>query len=79
MTKVTSLMKKCEKLGLKLEPKPDYPIQLFYSEGVFNAMYEPNYSGIIACEGNTAEKALESLLGELQLRVAAQEAACGGA
>lgn len=61
MTKTTRLMKECAKLALGLEPKPDYPIQLFYADGLFAAMFEPNLDSVLSAEAPTAEGALEKL------------------
>ena len=55
---VSTLMKECAQLALKIDANPDYPIQLFYADGVFSAMYEPNMDSAIFKEGATAEEAL---------------------
>ena len=64
---VHDYMKYCAELGLKIDPEPDYPIQLHFSEGKFVACYEPNYESVIdGAESDTPEAALESLV--LRLR-----------
>lgn len=63
---VAELMIKCAELGLKIDSKPDYPIQLVYMDGEFEASYEPNFKSVISETANTPEEALEKLLGELK-------------
>lgn len=58
---VSDIMRECAKLGLAIDPTPDYPIQLHYSENIFTAMYEPNFASVISAEGDTAEEALNAL------------------
>lgn len=59
---IEQLMKECAALGLKIDPIPDYPLQLFYSEGEFCAAYEPNMASLIQGVAPTAEQALQILI-----------------
>lgn len=60
------IMIKCAELGLEIDPKPDYPLQLVYMDGEFEASYEPNFKSIICETANTPEEALEKLLDKLK-------------
>jgi len=66
---IDKLMKDCAELGLKIDPNPDYPLQLNYFNGKFLAQYEPNYDSVISAEGNSAEEALIRLTQLMQAHI----------
>jgi hypothetical protein len=66
---IDQLMKQCAELGLEIDPKPDYPLQLFFSQGEFCAAYEPNMDSLIEGIGKTAEEALNKLIQAMILHI----------
>ena len=72
MNSVDKLMKEVFDLGVQVE-KPDYPVQLFYSDGGFSAMFEPNYDTVLNGEGKTAEEALIRLVPQVKTWVENQK------